>query len=216
MTNTRALRKLALPIVALAAVLALAACGTSANGDKDAARPGGSSNSATGAAGAPAAGDKNAADVLFATMMIPHHAQAIAMADLALAQATDTKVKAFAPKIKGAQGPEIARMSGWLTGWGVPIPVPAKESGMADMPGMSQQTGGMMSKGQMTDLGAATGPAFDRMFLAMMVEHHQGAVAMAKDELTQGANPEAKRLAQSIVDGQSKEIDEMNSMMANI
>jgi len=215
MTNLRALSTLALPIAALAAVLALAACGTSANA-QDVARPGGSSNSAAGAAGAPAAGDKNEADALFATMMIPHHAQAIAMADLALAQATDAKVKALAAKIKGAQGPEIARMSGWLTGWGVPIPGPAKDNGMAGMPGMSEQTGGMMSKGQMTDLGAATGPAFDRMFLAMMVEHHQGAVAMAKDQLAQGSNPEAKRLAQSIVDGQSTEIDEMNSMMAGI
>ncbi|GEM_PF-2550379 len=50
----------------------------------------------------------------------------------------------------------------------------------------------------------------------MMVEHRRGAVAMAKDELAQGANPEAKRLAQSIVVGQSKEIAEMNSMMASI
>lgn len=216
MTNTRPPRKFALPIAALSAVLALAACGTSANGAKDAARPGGSSNSAPGAAGAPAAGDKNEADTRFATMMLPHHAQAVAMADLALAQATDTKVKALALKIKAAQGPEIARMSGWLTGWGVPIPGPAEDSGMAGMPGMSQQAGGMMSKGQMTDLGAATGPAFDRMFLAMMVAHHQGAVATAKDELAQGANPEAKELAQSIVDSQSKEIAEMNSMMASI
>jgi len=71
----------------------------------------------------------------------------------------------------------------------------------------------MMSKGQMTDLGAATGPAFDRMFLEMMVEHHQGAVAMAKDELAQGANPEAKQLAQAIIDGQSTEIAQMKSMM---
>jgi len=213
MTHAHTLRKLALPIAALAATLALASCGTGSDGVPDKAGVGGASSNATAASGAPATGDKNKADIYFATMMIPHHTQAVAMADLALTQATDSKVEALAPKIKGAQGPEITRMSGWLTGWGAPIPGPDEGSDMAGMSGMGEQTGGMMSKGQMTDLGAATGPAFDRMFLEMMVEHHQGAVAMAKDELAQGANPEAKQLAQAIIDGQSTEIAQMKSMM---
>lgn len=206
------LRTLALPTAALAAALILASCGTGASAVQNTNGMGGSST-ATAASGGPAAGDKNEADTLFATMMIPHHAQAIEMADLALSQATDPKVKALAPKIKGAQGPEITRMSGWLTGWGAPVPSTAGESGMAGMPGMGEQTGGMMSAQEMTDLGAATGPAFDQMWLKMMITHHEGAVAMAKDELDQGANPEAKKLAQAVIDGQSAEIAEMRSAL---
>jgi uncharacterized protein (DUF305 family) len=211
---THTLRKLALPLAALAASLALASCGTSASAVQNTNGMGGSSTAtatATAASGAPAAGDKNEADTLFATMMIPHHAQAIEMADLALSQATDPKVKALAPKIKGAQGPEITRMSGWLTGWGAPVPSTAGGSGMSSMSGMGEQTGGMMSAQEMSDLGAATGAAFDRMWLKMMITHHEGAVAMAKDELAQGANPEAKQLAQAIIDSQSTEIAEMRS-----
>lgn len=207
------LRTLALPTAALAAAVILASCGTGSDGVHETTGVGGASSTATAVSGAPAAGDKNEADTLFATMMIPHHAQAIEMADLALSQATDPKVKALAPKIKGAQGPEITRMSGWLTGWGAPVPGTAGGSGMSGMSGMGEQTGGMMSAQEMADLGAATGPAFDRMWLKMMITHHEGAVAMAKDELDQGANPEAKQLAQAVIDSQSTEIAEMRSAL---
>jgi uncharacterized protein (DUF305 family) len=54
------------------------------------------------------------------------------------------------------------------------------------------------------------------MWLQMMVKHHQGAVAMAKTALDQGANPEAKKLAKSIIDGQSAEISAMNSILSEI
>lgn len=201
------LRTLALP-TALAATMVLAGCGT---GDTSATS--GTNTSASAATGTSASKIKNADDVEFATMMIPHHAQAIEMADLALTRGTDPKVKALAPKIKAAQGPEIERMSSWLTGWGEPLPGSA---GMHDMPGMGEQTGGMMSAQEMIDLGKATGSAFDRMWLQMMVRHHQGAVDVAKTELAQGANPESKKLAQSIIDSQSAEIAEMNSILAGI
>lgn len=164
------------------------------------------------AVGTPATGAKNAADVAFATDMIPHHAQAVQMAEMALTQATDAKVKALAPKIKAAQGPEIARMSGWLKGWGAPIPA---TDGGHDMSGMSGM-GGMMSAQEMTDLGNASGSAFDRMWLQMMTKHHQGAVAMAKTELTAGTNPESKQLAQSIIDSQNAELAQMKSILAGI
>jgi len=68
----------------------------------------------------------------------------------------------------------------------------------------------------MTALKSATGSAFDRMWLQMMVKHHQGALDMAKTALDQGANPEAKKLARSIIDSQSAEIAEMNSILAGL
>jgi len=163
--------------------------------------------------GSPAAGAKNTVDVDFATMMIPHHAQAVAMADLALSRATDPKVKALASKIKAAQAPEIARMSGWLNGWGAPVP---GAGGGHDMSGSDGSTDGMMSDQEMTDLGKASGPGFDRMWLQMMVRHHEGAVGMAKTQVAKGTNPESKKLAQSIIDSQSSEIAEMNSILAEL
>ena len=68
----------------------------------------------------------------------------------------------------------------------------------------------------MASLGRASGPVFDRMFLTGMVKHHQGAVAMARTELAQGANADAKKLAQSIVESQNKEIAQMKSMLAHM
>ncbi len=60
----------------------------------------------------------NAADVTFAQSMVPHHEQAVEMADLAIAKASDPKVKDLATRIKQAQGPEITTMKGWLADWG--------------------------------------------------------------------------------------------------
>lgn len=211
---THILRTLALP-TALAATLALASCGTSPS---PSAGGGGTSasgvpTSAPATGGTAATGASNAADVMFATMMISQHTQAVAMADLALKQATDAKVKALAPKIKEAQVPEIARMSGWLTSGGQPVPGTA---GGHDKSGMAGHSEGMMSAQEMTRLGKATGSGFDRMWLQMMVKHHQGAVAIAKEELAQGVIPEAKQLAQSIIDSQSTEIAEMTSILTGI
>ena len=205
------LRTLALP-TALAATLVLASCGTNSTMNGTAGMNG-TRTGAPAAGGAPATGAKNDADVEFATMMIPHHAQAVAMAAMAPSQGTDPKVRALAAKVKGAQAPEIARMSGWLTGWGAPVPDTAGGSGMS---GMGDQAGGMMSAQEMTDLGKATGSGFDRMWLSSMTRHHEGAVDMARTQLAKGTNPDAKKLAQSIIDSQSAEIAEMKSILTGV
>jgi uncharacterized protein (DUF305 family) len=203
-------RILALP-TALAAALVLSACGTA-----DTSAPSSTNPSASAANSAPAGEIKNEDDVMFASMMIPHHAQAVSMADMALKKATNPKVKALASKIKEAQGPEIERMAGWLTSWGAPVPHAGEGSEMSGMEGMGDQTGGMMSAKEISNLNQATGAAFDRMWLQMMVKHHQGAVVMAKTAVDQGTNPEAKKLAKSIIDGQSAEIAEMKSILTKI
>ena len=167
--------------------------------------------------------DHNAQDVSFAQDMVPHHTQAVQMADMALAQGSSTKVKDLATRIKAAQGPEIARMKGWLTTWGEPL---AATSGDTDHAGgMSMGSGGgagmnmgtgMMSEAQMNQLRGATGADFDRMFLTMMVEHHQGAVAMSRTELDKGRYGPAKQLAQAITDAQQKEIAEMQGLLGSL
>ena len=160
-----------------------------------------------GGTGSPAAGPHDAADVRFAMMMIPHHAQAVAMADLTPTRATSAGVKSLAVAVKAAQGPEITEMIGWLRGWGTPVASGA-------MGGVG--TTGMMSSTEMADLAKLRGTAFDRAWLTMMTTHHQGAVAMARTELSAGVNPDAKTLARSIITSQTAQLTQMKSLLAHL
>ena len=206
--NRKASRS-ALSALAAALTLALAACGGSGGHDMSAMTTTVTTIATTGTASGgvnddPGASGHNAADVTFASEMIPHHGQAVAMADLALETAVSQDVKELANQIKAAQDPEIQTMSGWLRGWGAPVP---------DAQAMHHGEG-MMSMEQMDRLEEATGAQFDRLWLEMMVEHHEGAIAMARTELTSGASPQAKKLAQAIIDGQAKEIATMKALLA--
>lgn len=211
----RALRNLALPAATVVAAVVLSACGSTTNSASpgNGGMPGmnsSSTNTAQSTTGAPASGPHNAADVSFATEMIPHHAQAVTMAEVAATQATAADIKALATAITSAQGPEIQQMSGWLAGWGAPVPV-VGDHNMSAMGGDTMD--GMMSDQEMSDLGNATGAAFDRMWLQLMTTHHDGAIAMSKTELSAGQNSDAKKLAQSIIDGQTAEIATMKSLL---
>ncbi|WP_392545279.1 DUF305 domain-containing protein [Oryzobacter telluris] len=144
-------------------------------------------------------------DVMFAQMMIPHHQQAIEMADFALAGSSGAspEVRALAEQIARAQGPEIVLMQGWLRSWGA-------ASGMP----MGHDMTGMMSDADMVELERATGPGFDRRWLTMMIEHHEGAITMAEDVVQRTQNPDVEKLATAIVDGQRREIDTMTGLLA--
>ena len=71
----------------------------------------------------------------------------------------------------------------------------------------------MMSADQMAALEAASGPDFDRLFLEMMIEHHEGAIEMAQTELEDGEDADALDLAQSIADSQAAEVEEMQALL---
>ncbi|MCX4387017.1 DUF305 domain-containing protein [Micromonospora peucetia] len=206
MTTRTLARRAALAGATLTAALALTACGGDGHSSPEMGHgtPGTGGPSAT-ATGAAAFGD---ADAMFAQMMIPHHQQAVEMADLAATRAADPEVKRLAAEIKAAQAPEIATMSGWLTAWGRPVPSPG-----AEMPHMDHGMPGMMSDADMTKLAAASGREFDRQFLTMMIAHHEGAVTMARDEIAKGVNAEAKALAGQIVSSQQAEIDTMRKIL---
>ena len=194
--------------------LVLAGCG-----NDDSAQPGGSTSSSsmpgmdhgsmdpTTAATNTAPVDHNDKDVEFATNMIMHHRQAVEMADMALEKAQNATVKQLATAIKASQDPEIQQMSGWLTGWGKPVP-------SADMGSMSGD--GMMTEQEMADLGKATGTMFDRMWVQMMIKHHQGAVAMAKTEQTAGQSTQAIELAKKIETDQNAEIATMQKLLTQL
>lgn len=151
----------------------------------------------------------NADDVTFAQQMIPHHSQALDMAKLVPSRSTNPKVLDLASRIEKAQDPEIQQMHGWLSTWSAGMPGMSSES----MPGMSGSMPGMMSDADLKQLGAAKGAEFDKMWLDMMIKHHQGAIDMAKTELTKGGNADAKALAQKIIDAQQAEITEMRGLL---
>ncbi len=71
----------------------------------------------------------------------------------------------------------------------------------------------MLSEAQMTQLRQASGPAFDRLFLAGMIRHHEGAVTMSQEELDEGQFPDAKELARQIIADQQTEIIEMQRLL---
>lgn len=175
----------------------------------------------------------NAADVAFAQQIIVHHQGAIEMADLASSRAANQQVKDLAARIKAAQAPEIEQMTGWLTLWGAGMSASAGASTTDGMGGMDvggmgtdgqMSTGagpgtampGMMSDTQMPQLTAAAGADFDRLFLQLMIVHHQGAVTMAGTERLQGSNPAALALAESIKTSQTAEITEMQQLLTTL
>jgi uncharacterized protein (DUF305 family) len=164
----------------------------------------------------PAGADFNATDVAFAQGMIPHHGQAVKMADMALATSTNPEIKALAAQIKAAQSPEIEQMTTWLTDWDQTVPDPnaMMDDNMDHSGGMMMS--GMMSAADMARLENATGSGFDRMFLEMMVLHHEGAIEMAEQQLTEGKYQPTKELSQAVITGQQAEIKAMNALLATL
>ena len=212
MTRT-VLRRAVLAGVATLTALGLAACGGSGEHSSSGSGHGPDATPAAAPPGSAAPGAVfNDADVTFAQMMIVHHRQAVEMAALADGRAGHAKVKELAGTIKAAQDPEIATMAGWLNTWGHPTAAPdggGHGTGHAGMPGM-------MSDADMAGLKAATGAEFDKRFCTMMIAHHRGAVTMATEQLRQGANPEAKALAQQIITAQEKEIAQMTTLLGEL
>jgi len=220
----QARRPFALAATGLAFAMTLAACGSS--GDHPAMSSGTAASSAaaaTSSAGtAPASAEAatgRTADISFAQLMIPHHQQALEMADLALTQAVSPQVRALAQQIKAAQDPEIQQMKSWLAAWGAPEQMERAtasdgsmdHSGM-DMGGMT--SAGMMSTEDMQKLENARGAGFDRMWLQMMIAHHQGAITMADQVLSSTGDAEVKKLAEAVVAGQTDEVSQMQKLLA--
>lgn len=196
-TSTRTRTRAAALTLGLAAPFLLTACGD----DGDTA----------------ASADHNAADVAFATDMIPHHAQALVMVDMADGRDLTPETADLMERIEAAQAPEIEQMTGWLEEWDEPVP---DATGMGMTGGMDSDDmgdmgdmGGMMSEQDFDDLDAAQGSAFERMWLSMMIAHHEGAVEMSEVQLEEGEYADALALAESIIESQQAEIEEMETLL---
>lgn len=199
----------ALIAATVAATVLLAGCGSSSTSSAETP----DSQSAGGGAVVATGSD---ADITFAQLMIPHHEQAVQMADIALQRATSPEVTDLATQIKAAQDPEIQQMRGWLQQWGAPEQmdgVDGMDHGDMDMGG--QTAGGMMSDEDMGALMDASGADFDRMWLTMMIAHHEGAIEMAEQVKAQSTTPDVTALADAIVAGQTTEIDTMQQLLDN-
>ncbi|MEU7752731.1 DUF305 domain-containing protein [Micromonospora sp. NPDC049101] len=148
----------------------------------------------------------NSLDVLFVRMMIPHHAQALAMAELAADRAADPDVRALAERIRASQGPEMGMMRGWLQTRGLPAQAEGHDHGTMR---------GMQTPEAMRQLAATRGPDFDRLFVRMMTAHHEGAIEMATNLLTVGSDLTLNEFATSLATEQTVEIDRMREVLAH-
>lgn len=192
------MRRISTVIVAVVAGVALlTACGGSTKSTTDDASSGPGFNDA---------------DVQFATDMIRHHAQALLMVDMTVGRDLSPQIARLAEGIRMAQSPEIEQMVTWLEKWGEPVPSTSRDHTGHDMGSMGMP--GMASMADLATLERARGAKFEKLFLSLMIEHHQGAIEMAQSELAQGENAAAKRLAEEIISGQQHEITTMKQLLA--
>jgi uncharacterized protein (DUF305 family) len=188
--------------ITLTALLALAGCASSSGSDMDDMHHDGSSTSASAETV-----DANDADLMFASVMIEHHTQAVEMSGTLLSKdGIEERVIALAEDIKAAQQPEIDQLAGWLEDW---------DADASDMPGMDHGNG-MMTDDDMQALGEATDADAARLFLEQMIVHHRGAIDMARDEVDSGQNSDAVAMAQTIIDTQTAEIATMEEILATL
>jgi uncharacterized protein (DUF305 family) len=145
------------------------------------------------------------ADFSYVHRMIAHHQQAVELTGLAAERAVREEVRGIAARIADAQQPEISVMTQWLRRNG-------RDAGdahhdAANMPGMA-------TPDQLTALRTASGPDFDRLFLQLMVAHHEGAVLMATELLSTGTDVFVEEMANEVIATQSAEIQRMKAMGA--
>lgn len=157
----------------------------------------------------------NDSDAAFMAMMIPHHAQALEMSELAETRAQSESVSALAQRISGAQGPEIIAMSSWLQDRDLEVP---SAEGAAHEHGeqMSGAMPGMLTEAEMSELAEAQGTRFDRLFLEGMIGHHEGAVQMAGEVATEGSDIIVSEVAAEVAVGQSAEIQRMHELLREL
>jgi uncharacterized protein (DUF305 family) len=151
------------------------------------------------------------ADVHFMQGMIAHHAQAIYMSRLAVSRGANPRLLKFANKIDQSQQAEIRLMQDWLV---------ANKQAAPDTGSWRTMTmPGMLTAAQLATLDAARGPEFDKQFLNLMIQHHEGALKMVADLL---ATPMAAQdvdvsvFANDVTTVQTAEIGTMQQMLSNL
>ena len=153
--------------------------------------------------------DQNAPfDQRFLDQMIAHHQGAVMSAQMMIADSARPELRDLAQRIITGQQREIDQMGEWRQEWyGT-----ASSGTLPGMMGSGMMGGAMMNREQMRQMMGASAD-FDRMFLQMMIPHHEAAIAMAQQALTQAEHPEIKTLAQGIITTQRAEVGEMQGYL---
>ena len=155
------------------------------------------------------------ADVAFVQGMISHHAQALVMTDLVADRTGRDDLPQLAERMDVSQRDEITQMEQWLEDRGEDVP----DASAGHHHGDGELMPGMLTDDDLARLEAASGRAFDELFLQYMIRHHEGAVMMVAELLSSddgGQESDVFRLAQHIDSDQNVEIARMKSLLAEI
>jgi uncharacterized protein (DUF305 family) len=150
-------------------------------------------------------------DLQFIDQMIMHHQGAIMSSDHMISDSQRPELRQLYENIQKSQSEQIEQMKAWRKEWYPDAEdTPGMPSGMMNG-GMMQ---GMMGGSSMQEMMGAN--ATDAMFLRMMIPHHQAAVDMSEQALDKAEHPELKELAQTIIDEQSAEIEQMRGYLEKV
>lgn len=150
-----------------------------------------------------AGGPHNVNDAAFLTLEIVHHAQAIAMADIALQKTHNARLRSLARQIKTVQSSEVAVMHGRLRAW----------HAETDNHGHTHLPPGNLTDSEMTSLRSVTGLEFDRYWSQMMTFHEMAAGELAGVERQQGIHPETRALARALDAAQDRLTDQLLDLL---
>ncbi|MFM8851677.1 MAG: DUF305 domain-containing protein [Acidimicrobiaceae bacterium] len=156
----------------------------------------------------------NKADQEFVQEMIPLHEQAVVRSERVSTVEFSGETAALAPEIIRAQQSEIELMKGFLSEWGVEFD-PDSDPHASHMMG-GDESHGMMTDEELAELENSMGSNFEKMWLTMMLAHHQGAIKMAKTAIADGKDARVKTLAEAIISQKKKEIDLIDSLLAKL
>lgn len=154
-------------------------------------------------------------DVRFMQDMIPHHNQAVQMSALVKDRTNNQDLVGIAGRIDASQADEIKFMSDWLAARGEQVPEATAHHAMH----MSHDMAGMASPAEMAALAEASSTDFDRQFLTLMIDHHQGAITMVRDLLSNAGSaydPVLFQFVNDIVNDQTSEINRMTELLADL
>ncbi len=155
------------------------------------------------------------ADAQFMRDMIPHHQQALEMAELVAKRTNRPELIDVAGRIKASQGDEMSFMQQWLRERGERVPEPGAHEGMHTDHTMA----GMATPEEMAELAASQGIDFDRLFLKLMITHHEGALKMVETLLEQPGSaydPVLFDFTTDVKNDQEAEIERMNALLVGL
>lgn len=200
------------PLIRVAFVLGatffLTAC--SPAGDRSVAGPETSATAeaaiSTRSADMPAA--VNDTDVHFLAMMVPHHQQAIDMADVLLeSDVADLQVRDLAQRIRDGQQRENDQMNAWAGAWGIDADMELHAHHIAN---------GMVSPGVMDTFSRLEGEELRTRFLELMYLHHGEVIRMTQDQVDNGGHQPLRDMANEMIDIQTAEMREMEELYGGV